>query len=81
MKTDLSGDEIRALLTQILKQRECTEKKLRKNPYNFFYQGKSVAYAEVLKVLSAELEIEDGEWPVSHKPKRRGKSNKGEKSI
>lgn len=81
MKTSLSGDEIRMLAARILKQREQTEKRLQRNPYNFFYQGKSVAYAEVLKVLSAELEIEDGEWPVSRKPKGRGKSNKGEKSI
>ncbi|MGN0194491.1 MAG: hypothetical protein ACI39G_05225 [Pseudoramibacter sp.] len=73
MKTDLSGEEIRGLLARLLEQREQTEKKLRRNPYNFFYQGKSVAYAEVLKILKDELEIEDGQWPVPDKAKRRRK--------
>jgi hypothetical protein len=73
MKTSLSGDEIRMLAARILKQREQTEKRLQQNPYNFFYQGKSVAYAEVLKILEEELEIKDGKWPVPDMPKRRKK--------
>lgn len=48
-------DEMQKIMSDIRALARQTEAKLRRNPYNFFYQGKSVAYAEVLRVLEKRL--------------------------
>ncbi|WP_295363323.1 hypothetical protein [uncultured Pseudoramibacter sp.] len=55
MKESLSADEIQRLVARVRALSDKTEARLAKNPYNFFYQGKSVAYAEVLRVLEKRL--------------------------
>ena len=56
MKESLSADEIQRLVARVRASSDKTEARLAKNPYNFFYQGKSVAYAEVMALLARELE-------------------------